>query len=76
MTQGQRGVAPLPAGLQRRFSEATPDSKAAQQQPNAGHQARREAGAQRTLYAVACMPSLGQDEASELLVSSCSLALC
>jgi hypothetical protein len=27
--------------------------------PNAGHQARREAGAQRTLYAVACMPVLG-----------------
>jgi hypothetical protein len=26
---------------------------------NAGHQARREAGAQRTLYAVACMPVLG-----------------
>ena len=26
---------------------------------NAGHQARRAAGAQRTLYAVACMPSLG-----------------
>jgi hypothetical protein len=25
---------------------------------NAGHQARREAGAQRTLYAVACMPML------------------
>jgi hypothetical protein len=24
--------------------------------PNAGHQARREAGAERTLYAVACMP--------------------
>jgi hypothetical protein len=32
--------------------------------PNAGHQARREAGAQRTLYAVACMPSLGQDWAN------------
>jgi hypothetical protein len=28
-------------------------------QPNAGHQARREAGAERTLYAVACMPWLG-----------------
>ena len=27
--------------------------------PNAGHQARREAGAQRTLYAVACMPLFG-----------------
>jgi hypothetical protein len=29
--------------------------------PNAGHQARREAGAtqERTLYAVACMPMLG-----------------
>src|SRR5262245_56165097 len=26
------------------------------QRPNARHQARREAGAQRTLYAVACMP--------------------
>ncbi|MCI0561446.1 MAG: hypothetical protein MN733_23410, partial [Nitrososphaera sp.] len=25
---------------------------------NAGHQARREAGAERTLYAVACMPWL------------------
>jgi hypothetical protein len=24
--------------------------------PNAGHQARREAAAQRRLYAVACMP--------------------
>ena len=28
---------------------------------NARHQARREAGAQRTLYAVACMPSLAGD---------------
>ena len=28
--------------------------------PNAGRQARREAGAQRTLYAVACMPLFGQ----------------
>jgi hypothetical protein len=27
--------------------------------PNAGHQARREAGAQRTLEAVACMPWFG-----------------
>ncbi len=27
--------------------------------PNAGHQARREAEAQRKLYAVACMPLLG-----------------
>jgi hypothetical protein len=27
--------------------------------PNAGHQARLEAGAERTLEAVACMPSLG-----------------
>ena len=29
------------------------------QAPNAGHQARLEAGAQRTLEAVACMPVLG-----------------
>ena len=28
-------------------------------QPNARHQAWREAGAQRTLYAVACMPLFG-----------------
>ncbi len=29
--------------------------------PNVGHQARRAAGAQRTLYAVACMPLFGVD---------------
>jgi hypothetical protein len=29
------------------------------EQSNAGHQARREAGAQRTLDAVACMPLFG-----------------
>jgi hypothetical protein len=27
--------------------------------PNVGHQARREAGAERALYAVACMPLFG-----------------
>jgi len=31
--------------------------------PNAGHQARREAEAKRTLYAVACMPLFGADAA-------------
>jgi hypothetical protein len=31
------------------------------QQPNARHQVRREAGAQRTLYAVTCMPLLGME---------------
>jgi hypothetical protein len=36
--------------------------------PNAGHQARREAGAQRTLYAVACMPLLAS-LADELLTT-------
>jgi hypothetical protein len=33
-------------------------ASAASQTPNAGHQARRAAGAERTLAAVACMPSL------------------
>jgi hypothetical protein len=51
--EGQRSVwsGVVESGLH--FLWATSRSKAAQQQPNAGHQARREAGAQRTLYAVA-----------------------
>src|SRR5207247_5676003 len=60
MTQGQRGVAPLTAGLQRRFSKATPDSKAAQQQPNARGEPRPEAGAQRTLEGVGSTAGLGR----------------
>src|SRR6266702_4463501 len=35
-----------------------PESSLPIETPNAGHQARRAAGAQRTLYAVACMPWL------------------
>jgi len=35
---------------------------------NTGHQARREAGAERTLYAVACMPLLGPHAAAHWAV--------
>jgi hypothetical protein len=37
-------------------------------EPNAGPQARREAGAQRTLYAVACRPLLGTDVGTMMAV--------
>ena len=37
--------------------------------PNTGHQVRREAGAQWTLYAVVCMPSVrgAADKAAHLM---------
>jgi hypothetical protein len=38
--------------------------------PNAEHQARREAGAERTLYAVACMPWFGRGYLVGLWVTS------
>jgi hypothetical protein len=63
MAQGQRGVAPLPAGLQRRFSEATPDSNAAKQQPNARPELLPEVDArhERTLLAVSSRPLFGAE---------------
>jgi hypothetical protein len=40
---------------------------------SAGHQARRAAGVQRTLYAVACMPWLDDYLGNVILRSSCLL---
>jgi hypothetical protein len=42
---------------------------------NAGHQARREAEAQRTLYAVACMPWFGAGSGRDMAFSHSRMAL-
>src|SRR6266851_1386043 len=48
-----------PVSLERKVSGCLLVLSSAPWAPNARHQARREAGAQQTLYAVACMPLFG-----------------